>query len=422
LISMRFPALATSATLVTACFVPLAGMAAPKITLQASFDGVNGQALGAPLIAAANGLYYGTAVVGGANNLGTLFAFDAASSSITLQDSFTGPNGANPKAALIAAGNGLYYGTAVSGGASNKGGIFAFDSATGSVILKDSFTGANGTNSRAALIAVGNGIYYGTTQLGGASNQGAIFAFDAASGAISLKGSFNGANGASPYAALTAAGNGLYYGTTFSGGASDKGSIFAFDSTTGVITLKDSFSGANGAYPRAALIPAGNGLYYGTTEFGGASNQGAIFAFDAASGAITLKDSFSGLNGFQPWAELSAASNGIYFGTTLKGGARDKGAIFAFDSAVAAIILQDSFDGSNGQNPTAALTAVGNGIFYGTTAEGGANNRGAIYAFDSGMRNPNPVPGPLPLVGIGAAFGWSRPLRRRVAQANPRKD
>lgn len=81
---MRFPALATSATLVTACFVPLAGMAAPKITLQASFDGVNGQALGAPLIAAANGLYYGTAVVGGANNLGTLFAFDAASSSITL--------------------------------------------------------------------------------------------------------------------------------------------------------------------------------------------------------------------------------------------------------------------------------------------------------------------------------------------------
>jgi len=418
---MRFPAFATSATLVTACFVPLAGMAAPKITMQASFDGVNGQALGAPLIAAANGLYYGTAVVGGANNLGTLFAFDAASSSITLKDSFAGPNGANPKAALIAAGNGLYYGTAVSGGASNKGGIFAFDSATGSVILKDSFTGANGANSRAALISGGNGIYYGTTQLGGVNDKGAIFAFDAASGSISLKDSFNGANGASPYAALTAAGNGLYYGTTYQGGANNKGAIFAFDSTTGTITLKDSFSGANGAFPRAALIPAGNGLYYGTTEFGGASNQGAIFAFDAASGAISLKDSFSGLNGFQPWAELSAASNGIYFGTTLKGGARDKGAIFAFDSAVAAIILQESFDGSNGQNPTAALTAVGNGIFYGTTAIGGANNRGAIYAFDSGMRNPNPVPGPLPLVGIGAAFGWSRLLRRRVAQANPRR-
>jgi uncharacterized repeat protein (TIGR03803 family) len=418
---MRFPALATSATLVTACLVPLAGLAAPEITLQASFNGANGQALGAPLVAAGNGLYYGTSVVGGANSLGTLFAFDAASSSITLKDSFTGPNGANPKAALIAAGNGLYYGTAVSGAASNKGGIFAFDSATGSVILKDSFTGANGANSRAALIAVGNGIYYGTTEFGGANNNGVIFAFDAASGSISIKDSFNGANGASPYAALTAAGNGLYYGTTFSGGASDKGSIFAFDSTTGAITLKDSFSGANGAYPRAALTAAGDGLYYGTTEFGGANNKGAIFAFDATTGSITLKDSFSGLNGFQPWAELSAADNGVYFGTTLKGGARDKGAIFAFDSAVAAIILQASFDGSNGQNPTSALTDVGNGIFYGTTGTGGANNRGAIYAFDSGVRNPNPVPGPLPLVGIGAAFGWSRQLRRRGAQANPRR-
>ena len=417
---MRFTALVTSVSLVTACFTPLAGLAAPTITLQASFDGVNGQALGAPLIAAGNGLYYGTAVVGGANSLGTLFAFDSTSSSITLQDSFAGPNGANPKAALIAAGNGLYYGTAVSGGASNKGGIFAFDSATGSVILKDSFTGANGSNSRAALIPAGNGLYYGTTEFGGASNQGAIFAFDSTTGSITLKNSFNGANGANPYAALIAAGNGLYYGTTFSGGASNKGSVFAFDSTTGAITLKDSFSGTNGAYPRAALIPAGNDLYYGTTEFGGASNQGAIFAFDTASGTIFLKDSFSGLNGFQPWAELSAADNGIYFGTTLKGGARDKGAIFAFDSAVAAIILQASFDGSNGQNPTAALTAVGNGIFYGTTAIGGANNRGAIYAFDSGVRNPNPVPGPLPLVGIAAALGWSRPLRRRVAQANPR--
>jgi uncharacterized repeat protein (TIGR03803 family) len=72
----------------------------------------------------------------------------------------------------------------------------------------------------------------------------------------------------------------------------------------------------------------------------------------------------------------------LYYGTTEYGGASNKGAIFAFDSTVAAISLQASFDGSNGQNPTAALTAVGDGLFYGTTAIGGANNRGAIYGFD----------------------------------------
>jgi len=46
--------------------MPLAGLAAPKLSLQASFDGVNGQALGATLIAAANGLYYGPTAFGGA--------------------------------------------------------------------------------------------------------------------------------------------------------------------------------------------------------------------------------------------------------------------------------------------------------------------------------------------------------------------
>ncbi len=28
---------------------------------------------------------------------------------------------------------------------------------------------------------------------------------------------------------------------------------------------------------------------------------------------------------------------------------------------------------------------------------------------------PDPVPGPLPLLGAGAAYGWSRRLRRRIA-------
>jgi hypothetical protein len=36
------------------------------------------------------------------------------------------------------------------------------------------------------------------------------------------------------------------------------------------ISLQDSFTGSNGAYPNAALTAAGNGIYYGTTSGGGA--------------------------------------------------------------------------------------------------------------------------------------------------------
>ena len=137
---------------------------------------------------------------------------------------------------------------------------------------------------------------------------------------ISLQGSFDGAiNGSGPYAALTAAGNGIYYGTTQNGGANGNGAIFKFDSTTGSITLQDSFDGTNGSSPTAALTAAGNGLYYGTTEYGGTSNNGAIFEFDSANGSITLKGSFDGANGSNPYAALTAAGNGLYYGTTQQG-------------------------------------------------------------------------------------------------------
>lgn len=87
--------------------------------------------------------------------------------------------------------------------------------------------------------------------------------------------------------------------------------------------------------------------------------------------------------------------------------------------AAPGISLQDSFTGSNGAYPYAALTAAGNGIYYGTTSGGGANGIGSIFAFDSGVPDANPAPGPLQLMGAGAAFGWSRRLRRRIQQVRP---
>jgi uncharacterized repeat protein (TIGR03803 family) len=79
-----------------------------------------------------------------------------------------------------------------------------------------------------------------------------------------------------------------------------------------------------------------------------------------------------------------------------------------------------SFDGSvNGNESTSGLTAVGNGKFYGTAYSGGANDLGTIYEFNLGNDPAPAVPGPLPLLGAGAAFGWSRQLRRRVKLQQP---
>jgi uncharacterized repeat protein (TIGR03803 family) len=91
------------------------------------------------------------------------------------------------------------------------------------------------------------------------------------------------------------------------------------------------------------------------------------------------------------------------------------GSIFEFDpSGTGSITLKASFVGANGAFPNPALTPAGNGIFYGTTYSGGDYNAGTIYEFDP---TPGaPVPGPLPLIGAAAAFGWSRRLRRQIQQ------
>ena len=413
--------LAGIGSLAFTALAPLPTFAAPEITLQGSFaaDRSNGADPWAALTAAGNGIYYGTTRYGGANGAGSIFRFDSATGSITLQDSFTGSNGAYPHAALTAAGNGIYYGTTQQGGSNGLGSIFKFDSATGSITLQGSFAfdRSNGAYPNAALTAAGNGIYYGTTYYGGSLNSGSIFQFDSATGSITLQDSFTGSNGSNPNAALTAAGNGIYYGTTRYGGANARGSIFQFNSATGSITLQASFTESSGTYPWAALTAAGNGIYYVPTIWGGAFGAGSIIKFDSATGSITLQDSFIGANGLFPYAALTAAGNGIYYGTTHSGGNAVSGAIFKFDSATGSITLQNSFVG--GSSPMAALTAAGNGLYYGTTSGAGANGTGAVYAFDSGVRDSNPVPGPLPLMGATAAFGWSRKLRRRIQPVRP---
>jgi uncharacterized repeat protein (TIGR03803 family) len=115
---------------------------------------------------------------------------------------------------------------------------------------------------------------------------------------------------------------------------------------------------------------------------------------------------------------MIAAGNGLYYGTTDYGGDNSKGSVYEFNSATGLITLKSSFTGANGSFPRSQLTSAGNGLYYGT-ALGGVNNTGAIFAFDSGVPDSNPVPGPLPLMGAGAAFGWSRRLRRRIQAVRP---
>ncbi len=212
---------------------------------------------------------------------------------------FSGANGANPQG-LIRGTNGDFYGTTSGGGASNDGTIFELTPG-GKITTLLTFNGANGANPHSRLGQLPDGNFYGTTYNGGTTNMGTVFTFDPQNQLHTLV-NFNGANGAHPDSALVPWSNGFFYleslyqnlhiktsqvqwsgvnfcGTTSTGGAHDNGTVFQVTDTGALLTLI-SFSGTNGSelgtIPNS-IVPGNDGNLYGTTYYGGPSNQGTVY-------------------------------------------------------------------------------------------------------------------------------------------------
>ena len=93
--------------------------------------------------------------------------------------------------------------------------------------------------------------------------------------------SFNATNGGYPYAELIQARDGNFYGATsqFRPGENifpSRGTVFKI-TADGVFSTVATFNGNNGAYPWAALAQGSDGNLYGTTRQGGVNDFGTIF-------------------------------------------------------------------------------------------------------------------------------------------------
>jgi uncharacterized repeat protein (TIGR03803 family) len=194
--------------------------------------------------------------------------------------------------------------------------------------------------------------------------------------------SFAIADGENPYAGLVQGTDGSLYGTTAGGGANHKGTIFKI-SPSGTLTRLYSFCSlancADGEDPTAGVIQATNGDFYGTTAEGGANAGGTVFRI-SQSGAFTTLHSFCSqtncADGERPNAGLVQATNGDLYGTTANGGANGEGTIFAISpgGALATFYSFCSQSGcADGANPEAGLIQGANGDLYGTTSHDGAH-------------------------------------------------
>jgi uncharacterized repeat protein (TIGR03803 family) len=299
---------------------------------------------------------------------------------LTSVASFGSNNGAYPFAGLIAAADGNFYGTTQLGGAHNQGTVFRLTPG-GTLVAIASFDGTNGSAPRAglAMIATDPGALFGTTFFGGSSNYGTAFRCPTNGGLTTLV-SFLGTNGAKPQASLVAGPDGLLRGTTYQGGTNDwplgYGTTYQL-TTSGLLTTTESFDNANGAQPWASLVAGPAGDYYGTTQVGGTNGSGTVYRLSAA-GDITTLASFNGANGSLPVARLLADGAGLFYGTTSGGGVSDLGTVFQV-STNGGLATLASFGGANGAVPLGGLVWGGDGQLYGTTSQGGTGGRGTVY-------------------------------------------
>lgn len=229
--------------------------------------------------------FYGTSTSGGANGAGTIFSITSAGvKSVLYSFGASATDGVNPQAGLARGTDGNYYGTTGGGGAYGYGTFFQYNPITAQTVLLYSFGGTSidGQYPDQKPLQGTDGNFYGTTSAGGSNGVGIIYKIVPSSRTESVFYTFQGGatDGATPSSRLKIGTDGNFYGLTFAGGYFDNGTFYQI-TPAGVFRLLYSFAGVDsgdGELPDASLLQDVNGIWWGTTVSGGTSGQGTIFS------------------------------------------------------------------------------------------------------------------------------------------------
>jgi uncharacterized repeat protein (TIGR03803 family) len=371
------------------------------------------------------GNLYGTAELGGAGGVGTVFKLKRSGTGWTFSTLYSflgGSDGSEPAGEVVIGPNGSIYGTTGAGGAPACGGYgcgTVFNLLPPAGICKTAccpwterqlyrFAGSNDGNSPLAVLFAGD-VMYGLTYGGGGSGCGGsgcgtVFKVDTVGNETVLH-RFDNTDGANPLEGrLTSDGAGFFYGTATFGGASCSvepyfgcGTVFKMDAAGNLTVLHDFSGPPDGAVPSGYLIRDAAGNLYGGA--GGGSGPcyyldmhqhrhyfgcGTIFKIDTAGQETVFYNFRSIPDGRDPVGDLVADSAGNLYGATFIGGGtacgdqRGCGTVFKLDTAGHETVLH-TFAGTDGNYPFAGLALDSNGNLYGTTYAGGTYNLGVVF-------------------------------------------
>ena len=346
----------------------------------------------APMVAASDGSFYGVDDFGGDFSVGAIFRLTPdGSGGFTSQVlwSFHGPDGAYPRA-LMQAADSKFYGIAQLAGQLLSGTAFVFDATSGSLVRLHNFEPIDSSayTSPSGLLQAADGQLYGVIFHGGAQNLGTFYRLSP-SGDFSVLHDFLGPEGAGPFGALMQASDGYLYGTTTSGGDTSGGAIFRAD-LSGNVDQIHAFTAAEATYPNGALVEGLDGNLYGTSFTGGSGGGGTVFRSDKAGNVAVLFSFPSPDGGANPNAGLTRAADGSFYGTTEYGGPGGSGIVFHITTdgdltTVASLPIGNPLEIAH---PVAGVTLASDGSLWGTAADGGLDNAGGVFRIPLPDTNP----------------------------------
>lgn len=355
---------------------------------------------------AATGLLFGTtSTTTKGTGDGTIFQINPDGTGYLVDNFFAGAktDGNDPRNNAMTLVGTTLYGTTLTGGKNNNGTIFSInDEGTGysSPPLFDfakSASGNKGDQPYSCFVAVGS-VLYGMTaeggKHGGVTGDGTIFSFDTSSSTYTRLYSFGGGKGSDPHGQLILDPNGTtFYGMTRTGGKSDVGVVFSFDTKKNKYKVLQNFrcpgnstpqcvDNVNGATPdHGTLVQSGTTLF-GLTTAGGNFGFGTLFSINTDGSHFKILHNFGNpatTDGVNPFGSLMLNGTTLY-GTTQLGGSKNNGTVFQIDTTGDNYArIYDFQNGSDAMNPIDNVILLNNTL-YGTTENGGLCGNGAIFA------------------------------------------
>ena len=342
-----------------------------------------------------SGNLYGTTYAGGKFGAGNVYKLSLVGSSWKSNTlySFTGElDGDGPAFGSLAVYNGALFGTTEGGG--YLGTAFRVgqsESGWRENVIHSFGHGTDGNEPIGGVVIDKAGNVYGTTLLGGAYGNGTIYQVTQ-SGVERVIYSFTGGSDAvNPAAAVTLDADGNLYGTTSFGGAYGDGAVYKLSPSGSQWkeTVLYSFRNLNdGQNPVGGLVLDKAGNIYGGTFDGGANGGGTVYELSPSGGKWKLSILYSFTGGYGgPYNKLTFDADGNLYGATNGEGANGFGMVFKLAPSNLASSngdwtftdLYDFFGGADGGIPYGSLAVDAHANIFGTTNIGGSANQGVVF-------------------------------------------